>query len=71
MSVWCMGGKSYVFRYSTGSETWPGKMEDIWRLKETEIRRIRWTCGISLSDGRTVGRIPQCRKVLININYWE
>ena len=33
-----------------GSETWAIKVEQIQRLERTEMRMVRWMCGVSLRD---------------------
>ena len=33
-----------------GSETWPMKADDLWRLVRTERMMVRWMCGVTLKD---------------------
>jgi hypothetical protein len=33
-----------------GSETWPLKIEHESKLETTDMRMIRWMCGVSLGD---------------------
>jgi len=33
-----------------GSETWPGRTENEVELQQTEMRMVRWMCGIKLQD---------------------
>ena len=35
-----------------GSETWPIKVDEIKRLERTEMRMVRWMCGVSLPERR-------------------
>jgi hypothetical protein len=36
-----------------GSETWPMKAEHETKLETTDMRMIRWICGVSLRDKHT------------------
>ncbi len=38
-----------------GSKTWAVKDDDIQRLKDSEMRMVRWMCGASLRSGGVRG----------------
>ena len=33
-----------------GSETWPMRVEELWRLERADRMMIRWICGVTLKD---------------------
>ena len=41
------------------SETWPLKEEDIQRISRTDMRMIRWMCGVSLKDRKSSEELRQ------------
>ena len=42
-----------------GCETWPMKAEDVAKLETTEMRMIRWMCGVSLRDRKTSSELRE------------
>jgi hypothetical protein len=48
--VVCFIFDSPIIRVFDGSETWPLKVEHESRLESTDMRMIRWMCGVSLRD---------------------
>ena len=36
-----------------GSETWPTKIEDMWKMQRSEMRMLRWMTGVSLSERKS------------------
>ena len=33
-----------------GIDTWPMRVEELWRLERAERMMIRWMCGVTLKD---------------------
>ena len=42
-----------------GSETWPMKKEHEAMLERTEMRMIRWMCGVTLRDRQTSSELRE------------
>src|ERR1700761_8809480 len=64
---WKLKGKIYVACVQSvmvyGSETWAVKVSNLQQLERTERTMVRWMCGVTTKDGKSVQELLDCLNI--------